>query len=114
MYYEYEENIIKNNGNRPPRTANKPIRSDRNIAKNKNSKISYIISTNSTLNHHHQINKPPTPIIQHPSPKPLIHPRFCTNYMQDNEDNKSNEWGNDTDDDSLPEIPKEWKLSKYN
>ena len=102
-----------NNGKRPPKTSNKPVRSDRNISKNKNDKNvknSNIISSKPLINNHPIKNKPPTPRIPHPSSKPLIKLKLYTNLMENNEDKKSNKWSDYTDDESLPEIPKEWKI----
>ena len=102
----YKQKVIINNGNRPQRTSNKPIRSDRNISRRKNANI---ILRKELINHKPIKNDPPSPKIPPESPKPLIK----MNFMEKNEYRNSNKWSENSDDESLPEIPKEWNIYRY-
>lgn len=103
-----------NNGQRPPRTSSRPIRSDRMITKSLST--SSIRVKNKQQDKNKEIkprNPPPRPKIPPPSPKPLINYSRLSYSRHSDNNNKNNEkikkrWCEYNENDPLPKLPINW------
>ena len=91
-----------NAGQRPPRTSNRSIRSDRNASRRQQR------TPQSSKN-------PPTPRKIRSSPIPLMSIRELNNRLKTPESSSNRRWADYSHNESLPHLPKSWtKKDKIN